>query len=97
MGVYYSARQILSNEEQLKKLKVEKGLKGKRFIVQGYGNVGYWASKFFVEDGAILIGVAEADGSFICPNGINPEELQAYKKTKKGIKGFLHATQKEGT
>jgi glutamate dehydrogenase (NAD(P)+) len=72
LGVYYSARQILSNEDQLKKLKVEKGLKGKRFIVQGYGNVGYWASKFFVEDGAILIGVAEADGSFICPSGINP-------------------------
>lgn len=66
LGVFYSARQILNNEEQLNKLNVTKGLKGKKFIVQGFGNVGYWASKFFVEDGAILIGVAEADGSFLC-------------------------------
>jgi glutamate dehydrogenase/leucine dehydrogenase len=97
LGVYYSAKQILNNEEQLKKLNISQGLKGKKFIVQGYGNVGLWASRFFVGDGAILVGVAEADGSFICPNGINPEELQTYKKAKKGIKGFLHAFSKEGT
>lgn len=71
---------------------------GKRFIVQGYGNVGYWASKFFVKDGgAVLIGVAEADGSFICESGIDPEELFQYKKQRKGIKGFLNAHQKVGT
>ena len=97
LGVYYAARQILNHDNLLQKLNIEKGLKGKKFIVQGYGNVGYWASKFFVEEeGAILIGVAEADGSFICPDGVDPEELQQFKKTKKGIKGFLHATGKEG-
>ena len=97
LGVYYSARQILNNDVQLKKLQIEKGLKGKRFIVQGFGNVGYWASKFFNEDEAILVGVAQADGSFYCPSGINPDELNNYKKIKKGIKGFLHAANKEGT
>ena len=45
---------------------MEMGLKGKKFIVQGFGNVGYWASKFFVQDGAILVGVCEADGSLFC-------------------------------
>lgn len=58
LGVFYSTKQILNNEEQIAKLGVAKGLKGKRFIVQGFGNVGYWASKFFVEEGALLIGVA---------------------------------------
>jgi len=43
-----------------------------------------------------LIGVAEADGSFVCPSGINPDELNKYKKQKKGIKGFLSATSGEG-
>lgn len=80
----------------LKRLNISQGLQGKKFIVQGYGNVGYWASKFFVQDGAILVGVAEADGSFVCPEGVDPDQLQNYKKTKKGIKGFLHATGKEG-
>jgi len=37
---------------------VSPGIKGKTFIVQGFGNVGYWASKFFVEEGAKLVGVA---------------------------------------
>lgn len=75
LGVFYSTKQILTNDEQLSKLGVEKGLKGKRFIVQGFGNVGYWASRFFVEEGAVLVGVAEADGSFICESGIDPKEL----------------------
>lgn len=40
------------------KLGVTQGIAGKSFIVQGFGNVGYWASKFFVEAGAKLVGVA---------------------------------------
>ena len=59
--------------------------------------MGYWTSKFFTKDGAILVGVAEADGSIYCPDGIDPDELNDYKKVKRGIKGFLHANNKEGT
>lgn len=73
LGVYYSARQILNTDSIVKTLEVTKGLKGKTFIVQGFGNVGYWAAKFFVEEGAILVGVAEADGSFFSAEGINPD------------------------
>lgn len=50
---------------------VSKGIKDKTFIVQGFGNVGYFASKFFSEAGAKLIGVAEADGSIYDSNGID--------------------------
>ena len=80
LGVYYATRQILHNHEQLRKLGLEEGFKGKKFIVQGFGNVGYWTSKFFTNDGAILVGVAEADGSIYCPDGIDPEHLNNYKK-----------------
>jgi glutamate dehydrogenase (NAD(P)+) len=96
LGVYYSTRQILSNEAQLNKLNISSGLRGKKFIVQGFGNVGYWVSKFFTNDGAILVGVAEADGSCYCPEGIDPDQLLRYKKMKRGIKGFLNASSKEG-
>ena len=41
-----------------KRLKVQPGIAGKTFTVQGFGNVGYWASKFFVAAGAKLVGVA---------------------------------------
>jgi glutamate dehydrogenase/leucine dehydrogenase len=31
---------------------IKEGLKGKTFITQGFGNVGYWAAKFMHGDGA---------------------------------------------
>jgi glutamate dehydrogenase (NAD(P)+) len=49
---------LLNNEVIAKKLKVAPGLGGKTFVLQGFGNVGYWASKYFTEDGAKLVGVA---------------------------------------
>lgn len=71
-------------------LGVKEGLIGKSFSVQGFGNVGYWASKFFVEEGAKLVGVAEWDGSIYNPNGINPDDLLEYKERNKHktVKGF---------
>ena len=47
-------------------------------IIQGFGNVGYWASRYFTEEGAILVGVAEHDGSIYNPNGIDPVKLKEY-------------------
>ena len=58
LGVYYATRQILNNAEMVQKLGVSSGLRGKTFMVQGFGNVGYWASRFFTNEGAKLIGVA---------------------------------------
>jgi glutamate dehydrogenase (NAD(P)+) len=63
LGVFYTTRQVLNNASMCKILGVKEGLVGKTFSVQGFGNVGYWASKFFVEAGAKLVGVAEWDGS----------------------------------
>lgn len=71
----------------IKNLGVEPGFKGKTFIVQGFGNVGYWASKFFVKAGAKLVGVAEYNGSIYNPNGIDPDLLYEHKKNQ-DIKSF---------
>ena len=56
--------------------------------MQGFGNVGYWASKFFVEEGGILVGVVEHDGSIYNEQGINPDLLNDFKKNNGGIKGY---------
>jgi glutamate dehydrogenase (NAD(P)+) len=71
--VFTAAKQLLNNVTITKKMKVLPGLKDKTFITQGFGNVGYWASKYFTEEGSRLIGVAEIDGSIYNPNGINFE------------------------
>lgn len=41
--------------------------------------------------GAKLVGVAEWDGSIYNPEGIDPEDLNNYKNSKKGIKGYPKA------
>lgn len=72
----------------------ETDLNGMRYIVQGFGNVGYWASHFMHEQGAILVGVQDASGSIYNSEGINPEELFAYASGNGNfIKGFEQATE----
>ncbi|GIM60632.1 glutamate dehydrogenase [Capnocytophaga canis] len=67
-------------------------LKGKTYIVQGFGNVGYWAAHFLHKEGAKLIAVQDHTGSIANANGIDPEELSAYAKTNKGgVAGFEKA------
>ena len=73
LGVFTSAKLLLTDERIAKRLKVKPGLKDKTFILQGFGNVGYWASKYFTEEGSRLIGVAEVDGSIYNPNGLDYE------------------------
>lgn len=73
MGVFYSTRQILNDANMAAKLGIEPGIAGKRIIIQGFGNVGYWAAKFFTGAGAIIVGVGEQDGSiYNVTNGIDP-------------------------
>lgn len=91
LGVFYATRQVLANTRVCKNLGVETGIRGKTFTVQGFGNVGYWASKFFTEEGAKLVGVSEFDGSVYNANGICPDELLAFKKKEGGVGGFKGA------
>lgn len=69
-------------------------LKGKTFAVQGFGNVGYWASHFLNIDGARLIAVQDAHATLFNSNGISVEDLFEHSKPRKGsIEGFNGATE----
>lgn len=69
-------------------------LKGKKYIVQGFGNVGYWSAHFMKEKGAILIGVQDHSGTIYNENGIDPEELLEHAKNNQGgINGFAKASE----
>jgi len=67
-------------------------LKNKKFIVQGFGNVGYWAAHFLEKEGAKLVAVQDAKGSIRNINGINVDNLLHYAKANNGhIAGFPEA------
>lgn len=72
-------------------------LKGLKYIVQGFGNVGLWASYFMKMEGAILISVQDASATIYNENGIDSEELIAYTASHKGlIAGFSGVETIEG-
>ncbi len=59
-------------------------LSNKKFIVQGFGNVGYWASHFLEKEGAKLVAVQDAFGSIENQNGISVEDLFNYSIANNG-------------
>ncbi|WP_291963791.1 Glu/Leu/Phe/Val family dehydrogenase, partial [Maribacter sp.] len=67
-------------------------LRDKKFIVQGFGNVGYWAAFFLVNEGAILTAVQDAYGSIANEDGIDVDQLLEYSQGNKGsILGYAKA------
>lgn len=46
LGIYYVLRELLSKESFCEKADVNVGMRGKRLIIQGFGNVGYHFARF---------------------------------------------------
>jgi glutamate dehydrogenase (NAD(P)+) len=91
-GVYFGVREACDSAEDMKALGLTRGLEGKRFIVQGLGNVGYHAAKFIRDGGAVLVAIAEADGALHNDRGIDLDAVMAFRKETGSIKGFPGAT-----
>ena len=62
------------------------------YFVQGFGNVGSWASRLMKQHGASLLAVEDASGAIYNPQGIDPDELQAYALENQGVAGYPGAT-----
>ena len=88
-GVQYALQAFFDNPIDVKKTGLTPGLKGKRVIVQGLGNVGYHAALFLsTEDNCLVTHVIERDGSIMDQKGINIEKLKEYILENGGVKGF---------
>jgi len=91
LGVYYGINELFKNEKFCKKYKFTQGLEGKRIIIQGLGNVGYWAAKFVWEAKAKIIGIIEYNSCIYHPDGINVEDASKHFKAVGSFKGFTGA------
>lgn len=88
-GVYYGIRECMSHEEDMAKLGLTKGIAGKTMVVQGLGNVGSNTALISQKEGDVkVIGVAEREGSIHDPNGIDVEQLLAFRKATGSIVGY---------
>lgn len=92
LGVFYGTREVCNIPDLMKKLDLPVGIEGKRVIVQGLGNVGYWAAHFFQKAGAKVIGLAEYEGAVINENGLDVEAVFQHRKSTGSILDFPGAT-----
>jgi len=89
LGVFYGIREALSHTADMNELNITPGVKGKRVIVQGLGNVGFHAAKFLQEQGkAIIIGIAEKEGGIVNPDGLDVEAVFTHLTESGSIHNF---------
>ena len=59
-------------------------LKGKRVVVQGWGNVGAAAAYYISQEGAKIVGIIDREGGLINETGFTFKEIKKLFLTKKG-------------
>lgn len=87
-GVALGIREALNVKEDMKKIGLTLGIKGKKIIVQGLGNVGYYAALFLQEEGAKIIGIAEHDGGIYNEKGLDVVKVAEFKIENGSVVGF---------
>lgn len=88
LGVFYGIREVLMMKEVMDKLGLPVGVEGKRVVVQGLGNVGYYSSKFFYEAGAKIVALAEYEGAIYNENGLDYDAVFKHRKETGSILNF---------
>jgi len=92
LGVFFGVREVCMMEDIMKKQGLTVGIENKKVVVQGLGNVGYHSAKFFRENGAIVVSIAEFEGAIFNEAGLNEDEVFQHRKKTGSILNFPGAT-----
>jgi len=87
-GIFFGLQYVMSFKEEMKELGLTPGLDGKRVVVQGLGNVGYYAAKFIREAGARLVALAEREGAICNPDGLDLDAVMSHRVETGSILDF---------
>ena len=90
-GVYFGLREAIGNAEDMKVYGLSTGINGKRVIVQGLGNVGFYAAKFCMEGGGIITGIAEREGGIYDEKGLDVDDVFKHRKETGTILNYKNA------
>ncbi len=63
-------------------------LRGKKVVLQGFGNVGSVAARMLWRDGCVITGVGDFAGGIWNPHGIDVRQLQAHVAESGSVVGF---------
>jgi glutamate dehydrogenase (NAD(P)+) len=87
-GLFFGLREAMNNIEDMKEIGLSPGIAGKRIIVQGLGNVGFYSAKFCMEGGGIITGIVEREGGIYNEKGLDVEAVFQHRKTHNSILNF---------
>lgn len=66
-------------------------LKGRRIVIQGFGNVGAVAARLLWREGCLVVGVSDAKGGIHNPKGLDVRQLEAHVREGGSVTGFADA------
>jgi glutamate dehydrogenase (NAD(P)+) len=88
LGVFFGVRELFTIPEFCSQYGTTVGLQGKTVIIQGFGNVGSWAHKFFQEEGSKVIGIIEYNSAVYNAEGLDQKDLLAYWSKNHSFAGY---------
>lgn len=88
LGVFYGIREACSFADDMERLGMKVGIEDKTVVIQGLGNVGYHAAKFFAEGGAKIIALAEYEGAIYNAEGLDYDAVFQHRKATGSILNF---------
>jgi glutamate dehydrogenase (NAD(P)+) len=63
-------------------------LRGKRAVIQGFGNVGSVVTRLLLNDGVVIVGVGDINGAIWNEQGLDVPKLQAHVKESGSVVGL---------
>jgi len=91
LGIFYGTKELLNTESFLKKTGLSYGVANKNIIVQGFGNVGFWAAKFFARDGAKIVGIVEHNSAIYNQDGFDVDDVKNFFNKNGSFYGYPKA------
>lgn len=80
LGVVITARELMRLNNEM--------INGSSFVIQGFGNVGYYAAKHLFHRKATVLAVSDEYGGIFNPKGLDIPVLYEYSKAHGSVKGF---------
>ncbi|KAJ7524106.1 hypothetical protein O6H91_18G077900 [Diphasiastrum complanatum] len=90
LGLFFCLQEFFNDEELLRGVKLSQGIKGKTFVVQGFGNVGGNAINYIHGAGGKIIAIIEHNGGIVDESGegLDIPKLKDYFNMNRTVTGF---------
>jgi glutamate dehydrogenase (NAD(P)+) len=88
LGAFFCIREFLTYPEISKATGLSGEIKNLNVVIQGFGNVGFYAAQFLHAHGAKILGIAEYNGGIYNESGLDLKKLIEYRDVYKTFDGF---------